>query len=950
MIYEIYLNDSIVINWDDKQPKKKVIYKKYDKYGYYLAGEDEIIGELSPFAENLFKLIISMYKYKKFNKNKDEENRGYHEYSIPGSNIYAIIGHNVNAYEVEAITDIEEMDDVEDVNIDAIYHEYFGNDNIIVNISKRISEINKKSIFSKLDREDDRICRWYTTHPRHDRAGEYIFRTNIKINVINPDVKIRDVIWLNDERSGSDYVREYRKYELEKIVDSLNNKKVVALVGEHGIGKSMLAETVVAEYKENREAVLFWLDYAGERQFKKFICKLNQKWNPNPGYGSVENIIQALNEDSRYKQKECIIVIDNLNYSNDTFFIEMNNFVSKLRSDIKIIITSTNSEAIKSMDNSLIHKVEPLGDEAYELLWKEVTKLNELGNEFEEFKNIICKNTLITVLVGSIVSDYREMWKEKLNEINSLLSKVELEKSDDFAKNDTDNNPYYNQERGNLFSYVSTLFKFDLELEDDEINLLECLALYPISGVSLVEFEKLFGNKCRQIIRRKLETRHWIICDTNDSNIILKLHPVVRNYILKRKDDDTGVELYNVLGKKEFVKNVEKLISEKARKNLYSLLPISELIYNICYYLSPLTKRFLDMPHEELVEEEEKRLFDKNGNINIRVMKRDAGDILDFDITSDIMQIVYQYSTFVEDTYLHDFNRVFPLVASVLRFLKYKYGNKREQLTLRDLRWIQGCGYSYLHTNTAPVSELKKRELNVAFNTLEFARQELKYRKELLENTNKCNSKDYIDCVKTYCMVYGNIAAYYIRLAEFEINDNYVQEAYNKYVLSLKIRYELLNFLDNSEYWSSDKDYVRYREEIMLLIATAKENIGYSLMRMQTPNYCAALNEYKEAYDIRKNITQKEDRLLGSYMKYAECFVLLVENDNKFIAKNDKSELIELFFKAKRELINTYCNGQIHSEKALEKMMKICNAISDENSSFLGRDEWIESIDKMSNE
>ena len=70
MIYEIYLNDSVVIVWDDKQVEKYVIYKNHDKYGNYLAGEDEIIGELLPFARDIFKLIISMYKLKKYEKNK----------------------------------------------------------------------------------------------------------------------------------------------------------------------------------------------------------------------------------------------------------------------------------------------------------------------------------------------------------------------------------------------------------------------------------------------------------------------------------------------------------------------------------------------------------------------------------------------------------------------------------------------------------------------------------------------------------------------------------------------------------------------------------------------------------------------------------------------------------------------------------------------------------------
>lgn len=70
MIYEIYLNDSVVIVWDDKQVEKYVIYKNHDKYGNYLAGEDEIIGELLPFARDIFKLIISMYKLKNMKKIK----------------------------------------------------------------------------------------------------------------------------------------------------------------------------------------------------------------------------------------------------------------------------------------------------------------------------------------------------------------------------------------------------------------------------------------------------------------------------------------------------------------------------------------------------------------------------------------------------------------------------------------------------------------------------------------------------------------------------------------------------------------------------------------------------------------------------------------------------------------------------------------------------------------
>ena len=949
MIYEIYLNDSVVIVWDDKQVEKYVIYKNHDKYGNYLAGEDEIIGELLPFARDIFKLIISMYKLKKYEKNKDGKNSGYHKYSIPGSSIYAIRKYNVDVYELEADDTIDETQI--ETQIDAIYYKYFNEYERIVDsvISKRISEINKISIFSRLESKDSRIYKWYETHPRNGESDDYIFRANIKINVINPDVRIKNTEWISDERRGSEYVNKYRKSEVSEILKELDEKNVIALVGVHGIGKSMLAETVVAEYLNNKDSFLFWLDYAGEKSFNNFICKINQKWDPNPGYGSIDKIIQALNEDTHYIDKECVIVIDNLNYSNDTFFVEMNDFISKLRSNIKVIITSTNTKAVKSDNNTLIYAVEPLCKNNYELLWKDITGIEELGDEFEEFSSIISKNTLLTVLVGSILCDYREIWREKLKEINSLLSRVEIEKSDDWATNETDSNPHYNQEEGNLFSYISKLFKFDLELDAKEINLLECLALYPITGVSLIEFEKLYGNNCRQIIRRKLESRHWIVCDTNDTDTFLKLHPVVRNYILKRKDDDTGIELYNILSKKEFIQNVEKLVSETADRNLYDLLPISELIYNICYYLSPLTKRFLEMPHEELVKEEENRLFDEDGNINKRIIKKDAGDILDFDMTNEIMQIVYQYSTFVEDTYLHDFSRVFPLVASVLRFLKYKYGNKRDNLTVRDLRWIQGCGYSYLHTNTNPVSELKKRELNIAYNTLEFARKELKDRKESLENNNKFDSNDYIECVKSYCMVHGNIAAYYIRLAELEGDEGYVKKAYDEYVLSLEIRLELLYFLDNSEYWNADDEYDKLRDEVMLLIATAKENIGYSIMKMKNPDYCVAINEYKDAYEIRKRISRKEDRLLGSYMKYVECFVLLVENNKDYLEKSNKSDMLDLFFKAKIELINAYCKGKAYSEKALEKMLKICNSISDENSSFLGRDEWINSIEKANN-
>ena len=190
MIYEIYLNDSIVIIWDDSKIEKIVRYKKY-RDGIYLAGEDETIGKLAPFAKKLFELIISKYKM-----NNNFQDNGYQQYEIPGINIYAII-KGYNKY--------EDGGDISEEIKSNYYSENYTN--IINNISRRISELNGRSIFKELQNDDGRIYNnWYTTYPRRQDGDDYKFKTSLKINVINPDVRLIDIEWLSDERSGSDYV------------------------------------------------------------------------------------------------------------------------------------------------------------------------------------------------------------------------------------------------------------------------------------------------------------------------------------------------------------------------------------------------------------------------------------------------------------------------------------------------------------------------------------------------------------------------------------------------------------------------------------------------------------------------------------------------------------------------------------------------------------------------
>lgn len=169
-----------------------------------------------------------------------DKNSGYHKYSIPGSSIYAIRKYNVDVYELEADDTIDETQI--ETQIDAIYYKYFNEYERIVDsvISKRISEINKISIFSRLESKDSRIYKWYETHPRNGESDDYIFRANIKINVINPDVRIKNTEWISDERRGSEYVNKYRKSEVSEILKELDEKNVIALVGVHGIERVCL--------------------------------------------------------------------------------------------------------------------------------------------------------------------------------------------------------------------------------------------------------------------------------------------------------------------------------------------------------------------------------------------------------------------------------------------------------------------------------------------------------------------------------------------------------------------------------------------------------------------------------------------------------------------------------------------------------------------------------------
>ena len=309
MIYEIYLSESneIVVIYNEDYNSMYGIRRYYDENNLYLVERDENLGEVLPLASNIFKLIISDYK-----TNKDDANN---KYKLEGRYIYAFNKYGLNKY-----TDYDSGES------EIIEKEYFDNYEQIVtkNLTKRIGALSNLGYVFRNIKDSDRIyLDWFTSKGKNELKNDYEFTPKISIKEINPNIMIgdRNVVWLKDERDGSDYVKKYRKNELEKLVDALSDKKVIALVGEHGIGKSMLARTVVSDFLDGKETYLFWLDYAGERQFKNFIYKINQKWDPNPGYNSIEKIIQALNEDTYYIEDECVIVIDNLNYSNDTFFV-----------------------------------------------------------------------------------------------------------------------------------------------------------------------------------------------------------------------------------------------------------------------------------------------------------------------------------------------------------------------------------------------------------------------------------------------------------------------------------------------------------------------------------------------------------------------------------------------------------------------------------------------------
>lgn len=905
MGYLVYLkNERMFVDLDTN----KTYMFECDENGNYIrdvAGNvvSRQIGQIAKkgIQQALFALLIEQYEEQSFVKDVDKEVT-YQIYSV---DVYSKWKYGD--------VDCQEVDELDTQEIENSISKYMSD--FHVNFFKEYVKENGRDDFFQ------ELRYWYEMDSINDSAvikikAKIVEKSDVReVPTQNRFLSPNNLNWISDQRSKEEYVVQYRLSYLKEVMNLFSEKQYVALVGEHGIGKSMIARNVAAEYNGR----LFWVAYSAGESFCNTILELNCKWNPNTNYESIDQILTVLNSD-KYKEEEWLLVIDNCNANDLLYLRDLSNFLGRLNANIKVLITSIRKDIItkKANMNGAILNVEPLDDESYKDLWINVTEIPESANdEFWRLANIVKKNTYITILVASIVKDYGNDWNQKLCEINEVLMATKVEENADIAVNETDWMHY--QESGTLFEFIKTLFDYN-DLADSEIKLLECLVLYPLTGVEINEFEQIYGENCRSIIKKHLLPKHWIESDQTEEGERIYLHPVVRNVVLRRTDEN-GNRLYNKESTRKFIKNLVNKVEKLKDISNYACAPYAELIYNCFYYLQPFAEELLNVNREQLLDMED--AFDPE-------LECGKCDFSPNSIDSIAGYLGYIYTSLAEYTYLGEYDKVYPISVCIVWYLRCKLYSKKG-LSIKEFRWLQGSGYSQFHTKSE--GNIKERELEFGHQNIVLA---LNYLSKLVKKYPK-NSEEYYCVEMIIAMIHGNIASYYTYKGEYE-------NAYEEYLKSKEIRVNLHETIKSMEEWTSKRDFHEKDIEMIALRGTSDDNIAYVLLKMKSPDYYKALQHSKLAYAARKQIKIQHDRFLHSCINYMKCFVSLVETDLKYnVNSQENREDYELFVEA-REIALDYYTEEFLNANALYKLKEISDMMSEKNEVLFGKGQWEERV------
>lgn len=302
----------------------------------------------------------------------------------------------------------------------------------------------------------------------------------------------------------------FAREDEQKIIQQVQQTKILQIVGISGIGKSELTKKIAKSLKNDFTKII-WVngDDANNRE-------------PTLSSIHVETFDTKINIENYLKSKKILLILDNFNSNLKTIEDE---FLASNKNNSICLITSLQ----KDLDTEKIYKLGYLSDElSYKIL----------GIENETSKKIVnyCKGyPLILQLIRDAINDEEYTW----NEILSIINKQSLSKLDDDRNNEL------------AIRILKKLLKLmQIELETIHIIDSQTIAkgfLENILGIpSVKKLEK----------RNIIETRqhyfyiHQIILDSINNSVtnpnIEQYYKKLGNFLVEGNDNKTA-EYYNLL-------------------------------------------------------------------------------------------------------------------------------------------------------------------------------------------------------------------------------------------------------------------------------------------------------------------------------------------------------------------------------------------------------------------
>lgn len=736
--------------------------------------------------------------------------------------------------------------------------------------------------------------------------------------------------WQKEYRYKEDYVIKYREEEVKEIISQLDAEKYIFLYGEHGMGKTMLARTIASHYNET----MFWLSYSKGEELIDTLLKLNTKWRPPTNYGTVEEIVSALNARQENNQ-QWLIIIDNCNTGDNKYMTELNQFIRQT-GNMKFLITTTNQNF--SYDKYGYH-VKALKEEKYIALWKEMCGLGPENiadiEEFRRFRTLVQDNTYITCLVGSMCARGGS-WIEKLRGINDKIDDGNLGECNQIAVNRTDMDRF--NERGNVLEMINKLFLYD-DITDEEFAVLYSLALFSLDGVDKEIFTELWETaEFRDDPLYSLVDRQWIREDKNRNRWYL--HPVVRSVILDRSHQKDETVKLNIELITQFVERLADKMDILYKISEYECASYVELLYNCIEYLHPFGKEIFGQNHRDLVEDEVKlrpanvaQDGQRQRVINEDSIKRWSNKFTDESmkvLCCQVSRLAYLYSSLCEDTSLAPTDHAFPAAACVLRYLKCRM-EWNEELSITDYRRFQGCAYSFFHTTTTD-TEVKEKEVEAGICNIKYAQRKLEQKEDLLQGI-----QEQCDCKTVLALIHGNLGAYHKLKGIWK-------KAQDEYEESLRAREEILQILEGQQETDELSEKIK---SIRLLCARALDNIAYAMYMKGTPTSkkCRdALEKLIQARNIRRDIRMENDsNVYRNHKMYLECFIKML-NANRRCRREDDNLYQE--YKESRDHIFEFYSMENHDQAFFEGQRELLQHILPKDEIYLGKNVWEQELNK----